>query len=135
MSEYLELLQWILFNTVIPLMPIPLVWLGAWTMKANQKLLSILSDGQLCFYSTAISASAINDIVTKSSENNNLKGIFIGGIFFCMILSTFAYGIAKVNQIDKDKRDNNGRLAWTSILAAVTTTILVASSRNSLVLL
>ena len=102
--------------------------------KANLRLLSILSDGQLCFYCTAISASAINDIVTKSAENNN-KGIFVGGMFLCLILSLFAYGIAATSQIDKSEPNDNGRLAWTSILAAVTTTILVAWSRNSLGLL
>ena len=85
-------------------MPIPLVWLGAWIIGVNQKLLSISSNGQLCFYSTAISATAIRDIVTKSPENNNLKGIYVGGIIFCMILSTFAYGIAAIiNQMDRDK--------------------------------
>ena len=134
MSEYSELLQWILYNTVIPLMPIPLVWFEAWIIKAKQRFLDILSDGQLCFYCTAISASAIRDIVTKSSENN-LKDIFVSGIIFCMILSTFAYAIATINQIDRDKPNDSGRLAWTSISAAVTTTILVAWSRNSLGLL
>ncbi len=41
MAEYLEILQWLLYNTVIPLMPIPLVWLGAWLIGIDQKLLSI----------------------------------------------------------------------------------------------
>ena len=100
-TDYLIFLQWFLYNTIIPLMPIPLVWLGAWIIGANQKLLSILSNGQLCFYCTAISASAIRDIVAMSSENNNLKGIFVGGIIFCMILSTFDYGVAAIaNQMD-----------------------------------
>jgi hypothetical protein len=60
-------------------------------------------------FTVAISAAAIRDIVTKSPENNNLKGIFVGGIIFCMILSTFAYGIAAIiNQIDEDKINISG---------------------------
>lgn len=132
MSEYSELLLWIPYNTIFPLMPIPLVWLGAWLTKTNQKFLSVLSDGQLCFYCTVISASAIGDIVTRSSESNNTKGIFVGGIFLCMILSTFVFAIAATNQ---DEQNDNDRLAWISILSAVTTTMLVAWSRNYLRLL
>ena len=136
MTEYWELLQWLLYNTIIPLMPIPLVWLGAWLIGIEQKLLFILSNGQLCFYCTAISATAIRDIVTKSSEDNYSQGIFVGGIIFCMILSTFTYGVAAIaNQTNDGESLNNNRLAWTSIFTAIATTILVASSRMFLGLL
>lgn len=138
MAEYLEILQWLLYNTVIPLMPIPLVWLGAWLIGIDQKLLSILSNGQLCFYCTAISAAAIRDIVSKAPEDSQFTGIFVGGIIFCMILSTFAYGVAAIiNQTNNEELNiaNSNRLAWTSIFAAISTTILVASSRMFLGLL
>ncbi|MGK7899127.1 MAG: hypothetical protein AB4372_37295 [Xenococcus sp. (in: cyanobacteria)] len=137
MSKYLEILQWLLYNTAIPLMPIPLVWLGAWLIRINQKLLSILSNGQLYFYCTTISAAAIRDIV-KTSENSPLTSILVGGIIFFMIFSTFAYGVAAIiNQTNGDElnADNSNRLAWTSIFTAIATTILVASSRFFLGLL
>ena len=136
MSEYLELLQWLLYNSLIPLMPIPLVWLGAWLIGVDRDLLSILSNGQLCFYCTAISATAIRDIVTKAPESSQFIGIFIGAIIFCMILATFAYGVAAtVKQIDDNDLNKGHRLAWTSIFAAISNTILVASSRKILGLL
>ncbi|MDJ0902574.1 MAG: hypothetical protein QNJ55_27600 [Xenococcus sp. MO_188.B8] len=136
MSEYLELLQWLLYNSLIPLMPIPLVWFGAWLIGVDRDLLSILSNGQICFYCTAISATAIRDIVTKAPESSQFMGVFVGGIIFCMILSTFAYGVAAtVNHIDDNDSDKGHSLAWTSIFAAISTTILVASSRKILGLL
>ncbi len=82
MSEYLELLQWLLYNSLIPLMPIPLVWLGAWLIRVDRDLLSIT-----------------------------------------------------VKQIDDNDLNKGHRLAWTSIFAAISTTILVASSRKILGLL
>ena len=69
MSEYLELLQWLLYNSLIPLMPIPLVWFGAWLIGVDRDLLSILSNGQLCFYCTAISAT-----VNHIDDNDSDKG-------------------------------------------------------------
>ena len=86
MSEYLELLQWLLYNSLITLMPIPLVWFGAWLIGVDQDLLSILSNGQICFYCTAISATAIRDIVTKAPESSQFMGVFVGGIIFCLHL-------------------------------------------------
>ncbi|ELS05541.1 hypothetical protein Xen7305DRAFT_00052870 [Xenococcus sp. PCC 7305] len=136
MSEYLDLLQWLFYNSLIPLMPIPLVWLGAWIIGMDRDWLSILSNGQLCFYCTTMSAAAIRDITTKAPESSQFIGILIGGIIFCMILATFAYGVAAtVRQIDDNELSTGHRLAWTSIFAAISTTILVASSRKVLGLL
>ena len=124
MSQFFEILQWLVYNSFIPLLPVPLVWLGAWLLKLNRDLLSILSGGQLCFYCTAISAAAIRDIVLSSSSTNQFAGISVGIMIVLMIFSTFLYGVALILvEIDKDNLTSSYRLAWLSISAAITTTI------------
>ena len=53
-----------------------------------------------------------------------------------MIFSTFLYGVALILvEIDKDNLTSSYRLAWLSISAAITTTIVVIGIRLSLELL
>jgi hypothetical protein len=45
------MLRWVVFlvfNVVLPLLPVPLVMLGSWMIGKHKKLTSIVSDGQLC---------------------------------------------------------------------------------------
>lgn len=122
--------EWLFYNTFIPLLPVPLVMLGSWMKGANRHVFSVIRDGQLCFYCTALSAVAIKDILASSSAGLVLIRLPIGGMIFCMILSTFAYGIAVTSD---DAEDN--KLGIISLLASLTTTVLVVTTRKSIGLL
>jgi hypothetical protein len=69
------------------------------------------------------------------AEKNGYAGIgmSLGGIIFCMILSAYAYGIAVMSENPTPVSEK--RIAMASILTAVTTTIIVAHSRQALGLL
>jgi hypothetical protein len=119
------MIEWLIYNSFIPLLPVPLVLLGAWLVGAKKSLLSVIGDGQLCFYCTAISAVALHDIFTA----NNIKtiqntGIAIAGMVFCIILSTFSYGITVTANTNE-----NTKFAIISIFSSITTTILVLTTR------
>ena len=64
----IQMVVWLFYNTVIPLLPVPLVLLGSWLIGANRNVLSLLRDGQLCFYCTALSAVAIRDVMLNSAQ-------------------------------------------------------------------
>jgi hypothetical protein len=141
MSQLLEFFQWLLYSTLIPLLPVPLVWLGTWLRGIDRSVFTILRNGQLCFYSTTLSATTIRDILLRTpAKNHPLSSVFIGVLIFFIILSTFLYGVAATtSQTESEDSSNvnlpNNRLAWISILAAFTTTIMVAIARKNLGLL
>lgn len=139
MSQLSELLQWLLYNCIIPLLSVVLVWLVASLSEndgKNRGLFSIVSDGQLYFYCTVISAAAIGDFVTSCSKTNLSTSIYFGVIILSMIFSTFLYGVTIAwGETEQKNLSNNKKLAWISILIAILTTILVAGFRFSLELL
>jgi hypothetical protein len=48
-------------NVVLPLLPVPLAYFGAWLAGIRKRLLAILRDGPLCFYCTSLAAVCLND--------------------------------------------------------------------------
>lgn len=85
-----------IYNAAIPLLPIPFVLLAAWATNTHVRLVSLIADGQLCFYCTGIAAATISDIVAKVSQgqvSGNI-GIHFAGLIICIILPTYAYGVA-----------------------------------------
>lgn len=126
------MLEWLFYNSVIPLLPVPLVVLGIWLKGLDLRILPILRDGQLCFYCTALSAVALRDILGANTQGISIE-LSIGGIIFCIILSVYAYGIAVTSENPDDK--SSKRLAITSIMTAVTTTVIIANIRSTLNLL
>lgn len=121
---------WLFYNTVIPLLPVPLVLLGSWLVGANRNILSLLRDGQLCFYCTALSAVAIRDVMLNSGQEGISIEIPLVGLLFCIIFSTFTYGIAVTHDQAKD-----WKLALTSIFTTIVTIIIVAGTRQTMGLL
>jgi hypothetical protein len=121
------MLEWLLYNTVFPLLPVPLVYIGSWMVGNSRKLLSIIRDGQLCFYCTTLSAVAIRDFVKVTGQSQSIA-IPLAGILFCMIFSIFAYGIA----ITHADPVNDWQLGLTSLGIAVTTTVVVAVTRQAM---
>ena len=126
------LADWLVFNVFIPLLPVPLVALGLRLNRQGKGLMTILSGGQLCFYSTTLAASAIKDMIeagasiTDKADDTSLA-IIIGGMITSIIVSTFVYGVAFTSG-----NEDPMPLALTSLLAALATTVLVGVSRSTL---
>ena len=55
-----EVLQWLVINTVFPLLPIVLFYLGVWIKKGAIAWVPPIRDGQICFYATTIAIIPIN---------------------------------------------------------------------------
>lgn len=123
------MIEWLLYNSALPLLPVPLVYMGSWLVGTNKSVISIIRDGQLCFYCTGLCAVAINDLVRLHDGQKNINISFaITGIIFCLILSTFTYGVAATNSGNLGDVEAR-KLAWASLFTAITTTLIVALTR------
>ena len=136
------MVNWLIYNTVLPLMPVPLVYFGAWLIGTPKRVISIIRDGQLCFYCTSLAAVCVNDIVRSDKVHpNSTIGLAMAGLIFCLILSTFAYGVAATSPATTSatpttptgvSASDELKLGMTSIAVAIATTVLVSSVRYSL---
>src|ERR1700737_736545 len=87
--------NWLIYNTFLPLLPVPLVYFGTWLIGTRKRVMSIIRDGQLCFYCTSLAAVCVNDIFKSSKVHaNSTLGFAIAGLILCLILSAFTYGVA-----------------------------------------
>ena len=117
------MLDWLIFNAVIPLSPIVLVWVGSWILvDPTSKLFLIIRDGQMCFYCTTLLALLIRDVSSTQKSSNS---IIIGSTVLFFIFSTFIYGVAVSN---KDKVIEK-KLGWISIFMSVTIIVFVLTIR------
>lgn len=136
-------LEWLAYNSLIPLLPIPLVILGCWAISVSIPWLLLICDGQLCFYCTTLAAATIADLVktiqkggqgiteeqlAKASAN---EGIALLGLVICIILATYAYGIAVTTQAAATGSRNNWKVGLVAVFASATTTLIVVFARNS----
>jgi hypothetical protein len=125
------MVNWLIYNSVLPLLPVPLVYFGAWLIGTRRRILSIIRDGQLCFYCTSLSAASINDVFKSGDTHaNSTAGLAIAAMIFCMILSTFTYGVAATHS--GTGVNHEVKLGIASITTAVVTTLLVSVSRLGL---
>jgi len=125
------MLNWLIYNSVLPLMPVPLVYAGFFVLGARKRVVDIIRDGQLCFYCTSLAAVCLNDIFKSGDIHANAAaGIYIAVLIFCMILSTFTYGVAAT--VTPAGALDEVKLGFISGAAALTTTLVVIYARSSL---
>jgi hypothetical protein len=127
---------WLGFNVALPLAPILLVRFAAYLFNVDKGLLVILRDGQLCFFSSALAAVAVNDVVYRSQpgeSEGSTTGLAIVGLVVLIAFSMFAYGLAVIR--NDVQRPEDHKVAWTSILIAVVAISMVLGIRWNLGLL
>ena len=127
---------WLGFNVVLPLAPILLVRFAAYLLNINKRLLVILRDGQLCFFSSALAAVAVNDVVYRprpGAADGSTTAFAIVGLVALIAFSMFVYGLAVVRDDVQHSADH--KVAWTSILIAVVAISMVLGIRWNLGLL
>lgn len=134
------MLEWLLFNVALPLLPIPLIRLVAWLIDKDRGFVAILRDGQLCFYATTLTATAIYDIANRGIAQGGSQHpptfliLAIGGCIFVFAFSAVVYGVAVV-MAGSDDRLYQRKFAWVSATIALFTTLMVFGLRWSLGLL
>ena len=128
------MVEWLMYNVVLPLLPIPLVIVIASLVKRDGSFFTIIRDGQLCFYSTTLCSLAIRDII-KSPSGSEIP-FFVGGILFCFLVSAFTYGVMVLNTIRGwGNSQEDRKLGLMSLFSSAATTLLIAHTRWILKLL
>ena len=133
------MLNWFIYNALLPLLPVPLVYFAAWLVGTRKRIMSILRDGQLCFYCTSLAASCINDIFKSGIPIPAPQmSIAIASLICCLILSTFTYGVAATAPVAAVPETSPAvaaadevKLGITSIATALATTLIVLLTRYS----
>jgi hypothetical protein len=120
-------LGWFFFNVAIPLLPVFIVWAASWLTSdrsANKTVFSIIKDGQLFFYCTALTSVAIGDIRKAPTALETLPWTM--GLITIVILSSVAFAIAANNPTAV----REGKLGWSSIAMVVAAILTVFSFRS-----
>ena len=125
-----EVLQWLVINTVFPLLPIVLFYLGVWIKKGAIAWVPPIRAGQICFYATTIAIIALKDIVAAKP----LGLWWLIGLAACWVISLFVYSFSVYSTIypepnEDERRWIDGRYAGASIACGFLTTVMVIGIR------
>jgi len=125
-----DIALWLVVNTGLPLLPIPLFYLAIWLFRGAVKWVTPIRDGQICFYSTTIAILTMKDIFDANAGG---KWAFFG-LSGCWIVSLFVYGFSIFSTISppppKDRDAIDLRYALASIFCGVLTTVIVIGLRS-----
>jgi hypothetical protein len=125
----MEVLQWLIVNTVLPLLPIAFFYLLLLLVPGSTAWVQPIRDGQICFYSTTIAIIAIKDILVLKPDGI----MWFFSLVACWLLSFFVYCISMYTTIypfpTAARRDVDIRVALTSIYCGVVTTMMVVGLR------
>jgi hypothetical protein len=128
----MRVVQWLFFNAAIPLIPILIVWFVSWLLSQPKavpptntaKLFSIIKDGQVFFFCTALTSVAIGDLGKVPSGFDTTPWVMV--LLLIIILSTVAFAVAANNR-NALNQDNFG---WCSVGTAATTIVVVLDFRQ-----
>lgn len=118
---------WLFYNAVVPLIPIGIVWLISWFLSKSPTttatVFSIIKDGQVFFFCTALASAAIGDLAKARAGFDGTYWVI--GLLFIVIVSAAAFAAAALAK----GNSNEDRVGWSSVLAAMATIVLVLSFR------
>lgn len=125
-----DIAQWLIVNTLFPLLPIPIFYLFIWISKGSISWVPPIRDGQVCFYSTIIAILAIKDIY----GTNPAGVIWFWGLAGCWIFSLVVYSYSIYSAIyptgtTADKEAIDWRIALASLFLGALTTLCVVTLR------
>jgi hypothetical protein len=128
----MKTIQWLFFNAAIPLSPVGIVWFIFWLFsnssatppKKAQAIFSIIKDGQVFFYCTALTSGAIGDLGKVPNGFDTSPWVMV--LLFIIILSTVAFAVAAYN---KDALEEK-KFGWCSVATAITAILTVISFRD-----
>ena len=127
--DWMKWLEWLFYNAVIPLLvPVGSVKFFSWLLsKAPKKALeifSIIKDGQVFFYCTALTAAAFEDLRKVPAGFNTTPWVM--GLVLILILSTaaFAVGVIAKDSVQESK------FGWSSVAMVATAIFVVITFRE-----
>jgi len=132
--DWMKLIPWLFYNVVLPLViPLATVKVISWflskpsgaakTSKAAITIFSIIKDGQVFFYCTALASVAIGDLKRVPAGFDTT--LWVIGLLAIIILSTVCFAAAVNN---KDLVEET-RFGWCSVTMAITAILAVADFR------
>lgn len=126
----MEVMSWLVVNSILPLAPIGFFYLGFLIIKGSIDWVPPIRDGQICFYSTTIAIIAIKDIVAVKADGFG----WLVGLVVCWLISFFVYGVSVYSIIypspaPKDRTAIDKRVALASIACGILTTVTVVGLR------
>ena len=123
-------ITWLFFNTVIPLIPVGAVkalsWLTAGSapgVATRKTIFSIIKDGQIFFYCTALAAVAIGDLPKVPIGFDTTPWLM--GLLLVIILSTLAFAVAAHSTGTLKEKE----YGWCSVAMAVVAVLTVLNFR------
>ena len=132
--------NWVFYNALLPLLPVPFAWLATWLVGASRKLTAIIRDGQLCFYSTSLCAVALRDLLNLPDPSRTAWfDLYVAGVILCLVPSTFIYGVAMITLDARARTESaevvavtDARIALASLTASLFTLVLILAVRADL---
>ena len=120
----MTIINWFIFEVIIPLLSVPFVIFGAWLLGVSKRFSEIVKDGQLCVYCSATIGVLLRDLsIAKSQPPVLVYGAILGFSLVLLMLSIFVYGVAVCNttQLDVDRMGRTSFLTTISVVAFVAT--------------
>ena len=120
--------EWLLYNSVLPLLIVPLYYLASLIIRKEIIWFAPIRDGGVCFYATIISILLVKDLIFASAPG---KGWILAPIV-CWLFSFFVYALAVYTSVYpelENKDDIDVRVSWTSLFCAALTTVVVLGVR------
>jgi hypothetical protein len=102
--------------------------LGLWTIKSEKKFLTIIREGQLCFFSTTLSAGAIHDFIPI---NQSYQDVVIGFLLAVIVVCDFVYGFAFLSDKipDLDAAHFEKSIGIISVSAVILSVVVIGGAR------
>lgn len=124
----MKAMHWLFFNALIPLGPVGIVWGISWLCsdgsKPVKRLFSIIKDGQVLFYCTALVSSAMGEQGKLPKDFD--FGPWMMAMLIIIILSTSGFAVA----IHDQKAVQESRYGWLSLMMACITIVTVLVFRD-----
>jgi hypothetical protein len=102
--------------------------LGLWTIKSEKKFLTIIREGQLCFFSTTLSAGAIHDFIPINQSDQD---VVIGFLLAVIVVCDFVYGFAFLSDKipDLDAAHFEKSIGIISVSAVILSVVVIGGAR------
>lgn len=116
-------LKWLFFNVILSLLPLALNAILVVVGRVTTSWPEMLKDGELFFFSTAISASSIGGLLFQVPSNKVVAAIVTYLLMTILMISTGMFALSsfmKLKQIDAiDKTVFGASSAWCAIFTII----------------
>jgi hypothetical protein len=128
-----ELKSWLLCDCILSILPVPLVLFGAWLKNQRIPFVAVIRDGQLYFYCCSLCAVALRDLAKSRVRPPDLLW-WQPGLVLAIVVFSYAFAVVVQHSMSLERgarevRQMDNRVAWTSVIFAIASTVLVGYIR------